>query len=217
MKRTSRSPKRTSRKPIFIHRNPPKSGDEEVLVKWKDEKGGQSWYAPYGKGAIVSLAIQNGMDEETARYMDGRALREILGVEGQHRPVIDEERLLAVVPGNLKHKGEETIEKAYFDVSRRKSDYFVHRAIVEGLLSLEKKGLIKGRQGARGEGWTRVDTAFKAEQEKEKRKEEELQRMWDEEEKREKRVEGFVSKYGVDASGCWEEMEKLLTALKIKF
>jgi len=176
MKRTSRSPKRTSWKPIFIHRNPPKSGDEEVLVKWKDEKGGQSWYAPYGKDAIVSLAIQNGMDEETARSMDRIALREILGVEGQHRPVIDEERLLAVVPGNLRHKGEETIEKAYFDVSRRNWGYFVQRAIVEGLLSLAKKGLIMGGQGARRKGWTRVDTAFKAEREKEKRKEEELRR-----------------------------------------
>jgi len=185
-------------------------------VKWKDEKGGQSWYAPYGKDAIVSLAIQNGMDEETARSMDRRALREILGVEGQPRPVIDEERLLAVVPGNLKHKGEETIEKAYFDVPSV-FDSLLHRAIVQGLLSLEKKGLIESGQGARGEGWTRVDTAFEAQREKEKRKKEELQRMWDEEEKREKRVEGFVSKYGVDASGCWEEMEKLLIALKIKF
>lgn len=191
-------------------------------MKWKDEKGGQSWYAPYGEDPLASLAIQNGMDSVTAiqeaRARSGRnGLREILGIESEPRPVIDKERLLAVVPGKLKHKSEETIEKAYFDTNSSANNFLISSAIRSGLRSLETKGLIESEQGARGEGWTRVDMAFKAEREKEKRKQEELRRIRDEKEKREKRVEGFVSKYGVDASGCWEEMEKLLTALKIKF
>jgi hypothetical protein len=218
MKRTSRNPKKSSRTT-----DDRREGRVGIDVQWKAND--QTWLVPLGEDPVVSLAIQSGLDPDIARKTPSKDLREALNLTGKLTPVINEERLLAVVPGNLDHKGEDVIIRRYLDTGSRFNDFSwpessITHAIKVALNELQRKGLIMGGQGARGEGWTRVDAAFRIAREKEKREREKQEMIWEEEERRQEAVQKFAKKFGVEEGRYgrydWQDVEKILLGLKVK-
>ena len=213
MKRTSRNPQKTSRTT-----DDRREGRLGIDVQWKSKD--QTWLVPLGEDPVVSLAIQSGLDPDIAGKTPGKDLKEALGIAQAPVPVINEERLLAVVPGNLDHKGEDAIIRRYLDTGSWFNDFYITHAIRVALNELQRKGLIMGGQGARDKGWTRVDAAFRIAREKEKRESEKQDIIWEEEERRQEAVQKFAKKFGVEEGRYgrydWQDVEKILLGLKVK-
>lgn len=214
-RRSSRKP-RTSR----VTGNNPRSGDERFEVLWQYED--DRWYAPHGDNPLVARAVQLGLDESAAKQTPGRDLMRAFGMKHRPRAIINEERLLLMVPGNLAHRSTETIVRHYLDLGRRGlPDYYVREAIESALESLGRRKIIQGGQGERGEGWTRADAAYKRRQEERRAEREIAQKEQEYEERIQESVAQFVAQFGAEPSAyagdySYKDVAKILAGLGVK-